>query len=148
MGSEWHCRMQVLMPMSSAINTERKPRWVFSTPFTVRYLCPYSFVDCPNIERTITGAGALVAPLVSTQFSQLPRWSFHYLASLGIALSNTVMLIAVFRFKTQEGRRQTPGIDFCIDTYCILQRHWPRSDRNLKPILPTIKVASTSKFSG
>ena len=50
------------------------------------------------------GAGALVAPLVSTQFSQLPRWSFHYLASLGIALSNTVMLIAVFRFKTQDGK--------------------------------------------
>ncbi|KAF8234579.1 MFS general substrate transporter [Tricholoma matsutake] len=48
------------------------------------------------------GAGALCAPIVATQFAQARRWSFHYLVSLGIAISNTIMLIAVFRFKTQD----------------------------------------------
>ncbi|KAJ7832081.1 major facilitator superfamily domain-containing protein [Mycena olivaceomarginata] len=48
------------------------------------------------------GAGALVAPIVATQFSQLPRWSFHYLASLGVAITNTLILSFVFRLKTQD----------------------------------------------
>ncbi|KAF8556039.1 MFS general substrate transporter [Imleria badia] len=48
------------------------------------------------------GAGAMSSPLVATQFAQLPRWSFHYLASLGIALINTVLLIVVFRLKGQD----------------------------------------------
>ena len=49
------------------------------------------------------GAGALVAPLVSTQFARSDRWSFHFLCSLGVAFLNTVSLIAVFQFKRQEG---------------------------------------------
>ncbi|KAK7039467.1 major facilitator superfamily domain-containing protein, partial [Favolaschia claudopus] len=48
------------------------------------------------------GAGALVSPLVATQFSQLRHWSFHYLISLGIAITNTVILIWIFRLKTQD----------------------------------------------
>ncbi|KAJ6595845.1 major facilitator superfamily domain-containing protein [Mycena vulgaris] len=48
------------------------------------------------------GAGALASPLVATQFSQLHHWSFHYLVSLGLAISNTIVLIVVFRFKTQD----------------------------------------------
>ncbi|KAF7362536.1 MFS domain-containing protein [Mycena venus] len=48
------------------------------------------------------GAGALVAPLVSTQFSQLQHWSFHYIVSLGVTVLNTVFLGAVFRAKTQD----------------------------------------------
>ncbi|KAJ7185624.1 major facilitator superfamily domain-containing protein [Mycena filopes] len=48
------------------------------------------------------GAGALVAPIVATQFSQLDRWSFHYLASLGVAISNTIVLALVFRGKGQD----------------------------------------------
>ncbi|KAG1823601.1 MFS general substrate transporter [Suillus subaureus] len=48
------------------------------------------------------GAGALSSPLVATQFAQLPHWSFHYLCSLGIAIINTVLLVAVFRLKTQD----------------------------------------------
>ncbi|KAK7684563.1 hypothetical protein QCA50_012510 [Cerrena zonata] len=55
-----------------------------------------------GILHAIYGAGAFVAPLVATQFAQLPRWSFHFLTSLGISISNTALLIAVFRFKTQE----------------------------------------------
>ncbi|KAF7977329.1 hypothetical protein HWV62_4107 [Athelia sp. TMB] len=48
------------------------------------------------------GAGAFCSPLVATQFAQVERWSFHYLVSLGIALLNTVILVAVFRFKSQD----------------------------------------------
>ncbi|KAL6302999.1 MFS general substrate transporter [Sparassis latifolia] len=55
-----------------------------------------------GILHAVYGVGALSSPLVSTQFSQLPRWSLHYLVSLGIALANTVFLIAVIRFRTQD----------------------------------------------
>ncbi|KAJ6627841.1 major facilitator superfamily domain-containing protein [Mycena sp. CBHHK59/15] len=48
------------------------------------------------------GAGALASPLVATQFSQLHHWSFHYLVSLGVAISNVILLLAVFRLKTQD----------------------------------------------
>ncbi|KAF7350828.1 MFS domain-containing protein [Mycena sanguinolenta] len=48
------------------------------------------------------GAGALVAPFVSTQFAQLSRWSFHYLISLGMATVNIILLAVVFRGKTQQ----------------------------------------------
>lgn len=39
-----------------------------------------------SILHAIYGVGALCSPLVATQFSQLPHWSYHYLASLGVAL--------------------------------------------------------------
>ncbi|CCL99206.1 uncharacterized protein FIBRA_01221 [Fibroporia radiculosa] len=48
------------------------------------------------------GLGALVAPLVATYFSTARHWSFHYLISACIAVSNTIVLSAVFRFKTQD----------------------------------------------
>ncbi|KAJ3731003.1 major facilitator superfamily domain-containing protein [Lentinula guzmanii] len=48
------------------------------------------------------GAGALCAPLVATQFSQMKHWSFYYLVSLSVATINTIVQIAVFRFKTQD----------------------------------------------
>ncbi|KAJ3800932.1 MFS general substrate transporter [Lentinula aff. detonsa] len=48
------------------------------------------------------GAGALCAPLVATQFSQMEHWSFYYLVSLSVATINTIVQIAVFRFKTQD----------------------------------------------
>ncbi|PPQ65344.1 hypothetical protein CVT26_000057 [Gymnopilus dilepis] len=50
------------------------------------------------------GLGAFASPLVATQFAQLPRWSFHYLASLGIAVSNTIILISVFKLQRQDGK--------------------------------------------
>lgn len=55
-----------------------------------------------GILHACYGAGALCSPLVATQFAQARHWSFHYLISLGIAISNTAILIAVFRFKTQD----------------------------------------------
>ncbi|EIW82726.1 MFS general substrate transporter [Coniophora puteana RWD-64-598 SS2] len=48
------------------------------------------------------GAGAFAAPLVATQFSQLPRWSLFYLISLGISVANTLLLSYTFRFKSLE----------------------------------------------
>ncbi|KAG9086155.1 hypothetical protein FS749_003877 [Ceratobasidium sp. UAMH 11750] len=48
------------------------------------------------------GAGAFVAPLVATQFAQLPRWSFHYLTSLGLAIINAISLLVVFRLRSQD----------------------------------------------
>ncbi|KAJ7481904.1 MFS general substrate transporter [Mycena latifolia] len=48
------------------------------------------------------GAGIFAAPLVSTQFARLQHWSFHYLVSLGLTLSNILFLFLVFRGKTQD----------------------------------------------
>ncbi|KAF7350827.1 MFS domain-containing protein [Mycena sanguinolenta] len=51
---------------------------------------------------TFKGAGALIAPFVSTQFAELPHWSFHYLISLGIAAVNATFVALVFKGKTQD----------------------------------------------
>ncbi|EUC65245.1 MFS general substrate transporter, partial [Rhizoctonia solani AG-3 Rhs1AP] len=48
------------------------------------------------------GAGAFIAPLVATQFAQIPRWSLHYLTSLGISLANSIALFVVFRLRQQH----------------------------------------------
>jgi len=48
------------------------------------------------------GLGALSSPLVATQFSQTQHCSFHYLISLGLAISNVIILILTFRFRTQD----------------------------------------------
>lgn len=60
---------------------------------------------CFDQARTrlgIVGLGALIAPLVATQFSHMHHWSYHYLTSLGISLIDVVLLITIFRFKTQD----------------------------------------------
>ncbi|QRW19083.1 major facilitator superfamily transporter [Rhizoctonia solani] len=48
------------------------------------------------------GAGAFVAPLVATQFARLPKWSFHFLISLGISLINSLALFFVFKLRRQH----------------------------------------------
>ncbi|KAI0252492.1 MFS general substrate transporter [Lactifluus subvellereus] len=55
-----------------------------------------------GILHAAFGAGALSCPLVATQFAQHSRWSFHYLTSLTVATLNTIILICVFKFKTQD----------------------------------------------
>jgi len=55
-----------------------------------------------GILHAAYGAGALVSPLVATQFAQLHRWSFHYLTSLAVATLNTIFLVCIFKFKTQD----------------------------------------------
>lgn len=48
------------------------------------------------------------------------HWSFHYLISLGIAVSNTLLLTWIFRLKTQDG--ETCSI-FCIpNCHLTMQR--------------------------
>lgn len=70
-------------------------------------------VHLPFIPSNLNlGVGALTAPLVSTQFSQHPRWSFHFLVSLGISVINTIVLVLIFRNKSLEGedfRFSTPS---------------------------------------
>jgi len=48
------------------------------------------------------GAGALSSPLLATQFAQMRHWSFHYLVSLGLALSNVIILTLTFRGRTLD----------------------------------------------
>ncbi|KAH6906822.1 MFS general substrate transporter [Coprinopsis sp. MPI-PUGE-AT-0042] len=48
------------------------------------------------------GLGAFLAPFVSTVFSTQPRWTFHYLTSAGMQLTNIAALILVFKFRRQE----------------------------------------------
>ncbi|TFL07866.1 major facilitator superfamily domain-containing protein [Pterulicium gracile] len=55
-----------------------------------------------GILHAAYGLGAFSAPLVATQFSQMERWSFHFLASLGITLSVAVVDTLVFKFKSQD----------------------------------------------
>lgn len=59
-----------------------------------------------------TGLGALVSPIVSTQFSHMSgrRWAFHYLVSAGVALINLVILLVVFRLKTQDQIHEETGV--------------------------------------
>ncbi|ELU41944.1 MFS_1 domain-containing protein [Rhizoctonia solani AG-1 IA] len=56
------------------------------------------------------GAGAFVAPLVATQFARLPKWSFHFLISLGISLINSLALFFVFKLRRQHGRQLNGGM--------------------------------------
>ncbi|KAK7044877.1 MFS domain-containing protein [Favolaschia claudopus] len=55
-----------------------------------------------GLVQVAYGAGIFASPLVSTQFAQLEHWSFHYLVSLGLTLSNMLILFVVFRGKTQD----------------------------------------------
>ena len=77
----------------------------------------------------IPGVGGFSSPLIATQFAELRLWSFHYLVSLGIALSNLVLLIAVFRFKDQDctSRIASPlhrphtHCSFTLSTACLAE---------------------------
>ncbi|SJL13468.1 uncharacterized protein ARMOST_16912 [Armillaria ostoyae] len=55
-----------------------------------------------NMLHAAYGVGAFVSPLVATHFSNERHWSYHFIISAGIAVSNSVVLALVFRFKTQE----------------------------------------------
>ncbi|KIY70492.1 MFS general substrate transporter [Cylindrobasidium torrendii FP15055 ss-10] len=55
-----------------------------------------------SVLNAFYGAGAFVAPLVSTRFSLETHWSYHFIASTGIAVINTITVLIVFRGKRQE----------------------------------------------
>ncbi|OCH87228.1 MFS general substrate transporter [Obba rivulosa] len=48
------------------------------------------------------GLGALTAPLVATQFVGITHWSFHYLISTVIGVTNVAVLYFVFKGKNQD----------------------------------------------
>ena len=56
-----------------------------------------------GVMHAIYGVGAMCAPLVSTQFAQLHRWSFGYIVHICLALTCAVFMAFTFKFKSQEG---------------------------------------------
>ena len=51
-----------------------------------------------------TGLGALISPLVATQFAKSSRfWSYHFIISAVLYAVNATVLWAVFRGRRQEG---------------------------------------------
>lgn len=59
-----------------------------------------------GILHAVYGLGALASPLVATQFANARHWSFHYIASLGIAFLTLVSLLVIFRGRTQNGKQR------------------------------------------
>ncbi|CAE6524345.1 unnamed protein product [Rhizoctonia solani] len=55
-----------------------------------------------GLLHAVYGAGAFIAPLIATQFAQLPQWSFHYLTSLGVSVANAIVLLVVFKLRRQH----------------------------------------------
>ncbi|VDB91790.1 unnamed protein product [Peniophora sp. CBMAI 1063] len=55
-----------------------------------------------GVLHCLYGIGAFAAPLASTHFADAPHWSFMYLCSLGIAASNVVSILVIFRLRTQD----------------------------------------------
>lgn len=91
-------RMLKPMAMLRCIRQMLKPKWAF---------CTRPMVCSMSTQRRVPdhypGLGAFASPLVATQFAQMKHWSFHYLCSLGIAVSNVVCIALVFRLKDQDG---------------------------------------------
>lgn len=97
----FYIRMLKPMATSRVSKTEQKRKWDYCMRRMVGDTETRSFQH--HRSWNSLGAGAFLSPLVATQFAQLPHWSFHYLTSLGIAVSNTLLLWVVFRLKTQDG---------------------------------------------
>ncbi|KAM5539257.1 hypothetical protein V8D89_007130 [Ganoderma adspersum] len=55
-----------------------------------------------SVMHAMYGVGAMCAPLISTQFAQLPRWSFGYIVHVCLALAAAAFTAFAFRFKSQE----------------------------------------------
>ncbi|KAF8587199.1 MFS general substrate transporter [Ramaria rubella] len=56
------------------------------------------------------GTGALIAPLISTQFSQMRQWSLYWLVPLGLAVVNIVLLVWVFRLRHRSDLVDEPVV--------------------------------------
>nr|GAT49840.1 predicted protein [Mycena chlorophos] len=55
-----------------------------------------------GVFQSAYGLGALIAPLVATQFAQKVHWSYHYMITAGISVVSALVFYAVFRGRTQE----------------------------------------------
>jgi len=49
------------------------------------------------------GIGALISPLIATQFAQTEHWYFHYLFLLGATMVTLSVMVIFFRGKPAEG---------------------------------------------
>ncbi|CUA66761.1 hypothetical protein RSOLAG22IIIB_00208 [Rhizoctonia solani] len=101
------------------LELKRRPISLPSTGMALQDAQSSGFVaELPNnasakmgLLHAFYGAGAFISPLVATQFAQLPRWSFHYLSSLGVAVVNATALLVVFRFRRQHEVMGLPNPD-------------------------------------
>jgi fucose permease len=69
----------------------------------------------------IYGLGALIAPLISTQFANARHWSFHFLTSLAIALADTIALALIFRGRTQNGDFHLLSLPYNTHSLCTIE---------------------------
>jgi len=63
-----------------------------------------------SILHAVYGLGAFSSPLIATQFSKQPRWTFHFLTSMVVALINTWLLLWVCRLKKQDELLRDVGV--------------------------------------
>lgn len=66
-------------------------------------LCLFTSLFNARFIYDPAGVGAFAAPLAATHFSEVYHWTWHFIISLGIALTNTLVLALVFRGRTQDG---------------------------------------------
>ena len=65
----------------------------------------------PGTDNTMVdriGTGALISPLIATQFAQIEHWYFHYLFLLGATMITLSVMVTVFRGKAAEGISLSP----------------------------------------
>jgi fucose permease len=63
-----------------------------------------------GILHAIYGFGAFASPLIATQFASAKHWSFHFFASMGLSVSTAILLLIVFRGRTQNGKNNSTRI--------------------------------------
>lgn len=99
------------------------------------------------ITHSGTGIGALVAPLVATQFSEMQKWSYFFFISLGLALINIITIYMSFGSERIESQYLSfnHGAAFQIVYNLTFSRspthtHWPAAARKRrdarKPVSP------------
>lgn len=122
---EYPCRTLRRMALSHHYKKMLLRRWDF---YTLLMASP-QIIHLPALLKQSTGTGALIAPLIATQFASRRHWSFHYLTSCAIAFTNTLLLIWIFKFKTQNGCvAKALKVDVRADLD-VLQSAWLKSDK-------------------
>lgn len=91
------------MASSPVSQRTHRPRWGSSMPPMVAQFSLAAIYHIIDLHNCLTGLGAFFAPFVATKFSQIPHWSLYFLTSLGIALTNLVALLLLFRFRRRDG---------------------------------------------
>jgi len=67
---------------------------------------PPSVPSLSELNNTMVGCigtGALISPLIATQFAQKEYWYFHYLFLLGATMITLSVMVTFFRGKAAEG---------------------------------------------